>query len=463
MTVHPRRRGEHLILCPRTGLQAGSSPQARGTPGLLRVRCGCKRFIPAGAGNTAARGHRTPQKSVHPRRRGEHANRGGNTVGCHGSSPQARGTRPCRLSNQPRRRFIPAGAGNTLLQYPTGSGRAVHPRRRGEHVRIPSGFAYHGGSSPQARGTRSLGGSESPENRFIPAGAGNTWVCRMRSGSWPVHPRRRGEHATSNPLTPLLIGSSPQARGTRARVNCRSTTKRFIPAGAGNTTLNTYYRYVNTVHPRRRGEHAPVRGRSAISYGSSPQARGTQTPDRRRRISRRFIPAGAGNTSEHRPVKKSLPVHPRRRGEHTCCIFFDIFVDGSSPQARGTRCHRPRCGDASRFIPAGAGNTSPQPTRPVTKSVHPRRRGEHLIQQQQLGLQFGSSPQARGTPMRQQRRPSRSRFIPAGAGNTRSTGCTRALAAVHPRRRGEHQLLCVGAGQYDGSSPQARGTQSGWL
>ena len=95
-----------------------------------------------------------------------------------GLSPLARGTLVGRLEVQFHPRFIPAGAGNTnnvhaaLMQIP------VYPRWRGEHeMAVLAAFDY-GGLSPLARGTRFVAHFCSIFLRFIPAGAGNTDVCR---------------------------------------------------------------------------------------------------------------------------------------------------------------------------------------------------------------------------------------------------------------------------------------------
>ena len=56
-------------------------------------------------------------------------------------------------------------------------------------------------------------------------------------------------------------------------------------------------------------------------------------------------------------------VHPRWRGEHLSGKRLDFCAVGSSPLARGT--HDPgviQCG-TWRFIPAGAGNTRSTPLR----------------------------------------------------------------------------------------------------
>ena len=91
-----------------------------------------------------------------------------------GSSPLARGTRSLRSRTSGRERFIPAGAGNTQYQLPFFPRRAVHPRWRGEHGNSSRFPAISIGSSPLARGTRFAGIDGARDSRFIPAGAGNT-------------------------------------------------------------------------------------------------------------------------------------------------------------------------------------------------------------------------------------------------------------------------------------------------
>ncbi len=295
-------------------------------------------------------------------------------------------------------RFIPAGAGNT---------HASQGGRWDDH-----------GSSPQARGTRLLGGALVIECRFIPAGAGNTLTSERPDAAGAVHPRRRGEHGARRPDGLRLSGSSPQARGTPRRSSAGMPRK--------------------AVHPRRRGEHWPAPAASTASTGSSPQARGTPRSSSSRFSLSRFIPAGAGNTCSPRRRAFRPPVHPRRRGEHGISIKKLIERGGSSPQARGTRwsgrCRR----GTRRFIPAGAGNTRRRPRASEQRAVHPRRRGEHLSMPPARNSSVGSSPQARGTRRRGSAGLRRQRFIPAGAGNTVVARSAARQAAVHPRRRGEH-------------------------
>ena len=172
----------------------GSSPQARGTRFIRVEEHGEGRFIPAGAGNTMSMPRVLPSNAVHPRRRGEHYRRIRDHGFHRGSSPQARGTRRHDDGQLYVGRFIPAGAGNTTGCGSRRSATSVHPRRRGEHPIMISKPGIMGGSSPQARGTPVPRRLRQWDRRFIPAGAGNTpgrWDQAPRAA---VHPRRRGEH-----------------------------------------------------------------------------------------------------------------------------------------------------------------------------------------------------------------------------------------------------------------------------
>ncbi len=237
-----------------------------------------------------------------------------------GSSPQARGTLGDLSALRFDERFIPAGAGNTATGRRWIRARPVHPRRRGEHVEGPPAAGTKTGSSPQARGTQAGRDGHRRRHRFIPAGAGNTGTSRESRSGISVHPRRRGEHGTCPTRRRPRPGSSPQARGTPGILSSLIRLVRFIPAGAGNTYFGRRGTTPSPVHPRRRGEHHDALGQGRHDRGSSPQARGTHGDGQRRRRGDRFIPAGAGNTSRRQRVFPPRSVHPRRRGEHSSCI-----------------------------------------------------------------------------------------------------------------------------------------------
>ncbi len=174
LPVYPRWRGEHNNIHPILPYTAGLSPLARGTLIEIKPEQAPSRFIPAGAGNTKLTGRNCTSVAVYPRWRGEHdakeimMNRFG------GLSPLARGTHEATSRFRTNLRFIPAGAGNTHEQTSAQNAVSVYPRWRGEHCVSHKLRSPTSGLSPLARGTRLHHPGGQPRYRFIPAGAGNT-------------------------------------------------------------------------------------------------------------------------------------------------------------------------------------------------------------------------------------------------------------------------------------------------
>ncbi len=179
----------------------------------------------------------------------------------------------------------------------------------------------------------------------------------MRPKLVPVYPRWRGEHDDG--------------------VMTSGKSLRFIPAGAGNTRRPHPPLYRIAVYPRWRGEHA--------------------VPDQHRSESIRFIPAGAGNTFRHQCPAVPPAVYPRWRGEHAQTKTLAKLANGLSPLARGTRFCQSGDRRGSRFIPAGAGNTSAGMSPISCRAVYPRWRGEHMLPHAVICRWRGLSPLARGT------------------------------------------------------------------
>ena len=295
----------------------------------------------------------------------------------YGSSPLTRGTREWQRWQPNLIRFIPAHAGNTARPRIDEARLPVHPRSRGEHPaheRISSTFS---GSSPLTRGTRQRLLFLSSSERFIPAHAGNTHTDLRHRSSFTVHPRSRGEHASSSATRCRLAGSSPLTRGTRVKV------------GVSEGSF--------TVHPRSRGEHLVELRQHVPPTGSSPLTRGTQIRLGFTRLRSRFIPAHAGNTRVDQVWLPPLPVHPRSRGEHRSPTPDSARVAGSSPLTRGTLPAGIASAADTRFIPAHAGNTVNRLTVRFSYSVHPRSRGEHPKIVRFSKSDSGSSPLTRGT------------------------------------------------------------------
>ena len=237
----------------------------------------------------------------------------------------------------------------------------------------------------------------------------------------------------------MLTGSSQLTRGTLGGSDIRAGLCRFIPACAGNSSKSMPGAPSNTVHPRLRGELAPNFKFLLRSTGSSPLTRGT-----------RLVFTGS---------IFPIPVHPRLRGELSVSSFRSPSSPGSSPLTRGTHFDAVEKKVFDRFIPAYAGNSETLKMGAAALSVHPRLRGELSI------------ALARVVPI--------CRFIPAYAGNSNRTAKerelqvgsspltrgthgvipnSRAIAAVHPRLRGELNIRTADAMAPTGSSPLTRGT-----
>ena len=193
--------------------------------------------------------------------------------------------------------------------------------------------------------------------------------------------------------------------------------------------------------------------------GLSPLARGTLQQYDPFKAARRFIPAGAGNTKPGARRRGDVPVYPRWRGEHPRIIVNANMFCGLSPLARGTLRTVPAPVRRGRFIPAGAGNTKTGVTAFPRIPVYPRWRGEHGRWSNSQSEQSGLSPLARGTPRINTPSQCPARFIPAGAGNTPPSPRLRILVTVYPRWRGEHARGHAHNLRESGLSPLARGTR----
>ena len=139
---------------------------------------------------------------------------------------------------------------------------------------------------------------------------------RKENGNAEARPLARGEHSDRTTQNDLQQGSSPLARGPHGAVPVDSDRPRLIPARAGNTASCAVKSLAVRAHPRSRGEHdshfVPEKG----AKGSSPLARGTQPIAAFMDAPTGLIPARAGNTADYRRGNRCARAHPRARGEH---------------------------------------------------------------------------------------------------------------------------------------------------
>ena len=232
---HPRSRGVYDANAASFAHSSGSSPLARG---LLNPNVGVlghRGIIPARAGFTTRRGQQDQFCPDHPRSRGVYAVSAAPPKAAKGSSPLARGLRVRVSAGRPSRGIIPARAGFTE-DVPGGvRGDWDHPRSRGVYSVSFDSVIVLTGSSPLARGlppeVRGLG-----DGRWIiPARAGFTTHAPALLARRRDHPRSRGVYAVGWLRPKGLSGSSPLARGLRTLGHLQPVPLRIIPARAGFT------------------------------------------------------------------------------------------------------------------------------------------------------------------------------------------------------------------------------------
>ena len=154
-----------------------------------------------------------------------------------------------------------------------------------------------------------------------------------------------------------VAGSSPLARGLRARPSTAAWMWGIIPARAGFTGSSTPSTLTDQDHPRSRGVYDSNFNYLRVARGSSPLARGLPPLGDHISCGRGIIPARAGFTLRGLVAGRASRDHPRSRGVYNAIFYQILQLAGSSPLARGLL----QDGDAHhsdiRIIPARAGFT----------------------------------------------------------------------------------------------------------
>ena len=134
--LSPRTRGKHWDPQAARNMLIGLSPRTRGKQKGLPPVGFCGRSIPAHAGETRHIVDGFLRRAVYPRARG------GNALGYPGQrvplglSPRTRGKPLNRMSPDPRRRSIPAHAGETRIAAIKQHLFSVYPRARGGNLNV---------------------------------------------------------------------------------------------------------------------------------------------------------------------------------------------------------------------------------------------------------------------------------------------------------------------------------------
>ena len=149
-------------------------------------------------------------------------------------------------------------------------------------------------------------------------------------------------------------------------------------------------------HPRSRGEYALARQAPDHLAGSSPLSRGIPRAVNPGPEATRIIPALAGNTLASGCLGPTIADHPRSRGEYHPILLIKQSIEGSSPLSRGIPLPPLLLALTPGIIPALAGNTCPTSFGVGGGEDHPRSRGEYSDHHEYNERRRGSSPLSRG-------------------------------------------------------------------
>ena len=232
--------------------------------------------------------------------------------------------------------------------------------------------------------------------RIIPARAGFTWYNPPSAPLHPDHPRSRGVYVQMARSCVSRTGSSPLARGLLLPLEIRVWDGGIIPARAGFTGVGNIQVEHFRDHPRSRGVYSPDASPRRTPRGSSPLARGLLFLFIVSILRVRIIPARAGFTPSWRPLRRGSRDHPRSRGVYYSGSVPKRTMCGSSPLARGLPLRQAAARDQDGIIPARAGFTQLPPGGRDGPGDHPRSRGVYTETVSPRDGEAGSSPLARG-------------------------------------------------------------------
>ena len=313
--------------------------------------------------------------------------------------------------------IIPAHAGSRTAGRSCSAARRDHPRACGEQL-------------PPVRARARLGG-------IIPAHAGSSSRVPWIPGETRDHPRACGEQYFCLRVCDIDTGSSPRMRGAEP-IDLRAVGEvGIIPAHAGSSARCTHWGRACRDHPRACGEQRlrlPVHG-----HGQG------------------IIPAHAGSRRRGQTRQQRVWDHPRACGEQPWDCRCLLPLSGSSPRMRGAAFTSLGLGGEDGIIPAHAGSSRPPTQRAVASRDHPRACGEQARPGACHQDARGSSPRMRGAVPAAREDGTYVGIIPAHAGSSVSQRSRPARPWDHPRACGEQLTFIADLIGTAGSSPRMRG------
>ena len=231
----------------------GLSPRVRGNPlGVLR-RQGRRGSIPARAGEPSWVSRPAAAAPVYPRACGGTSARQSRCHLAYGLSPRVRGNRGNPRQDPELERSIPARAGEPRCRPCRCPAARVYPRACGGTKAWHTVWVQHNGLSPRVRGNLLHAERILPAGGSIPARAGEPVLRVVGGNAVRVYPRACGGTDGDYRLVWFETGLSPRVRGNLPNPPRISVTRRSIPARAGEPSPGLSVHLLYWVYPRACG------------------------------------------------------------------------------------------------------------------------------------------------------------------------------------------------------------------
>ena len=311
--------------------------------------------IPAYAGEPAVAAHPMYRSPVYPRVCG--GTRGARTHRrqWRGLSPRMRGNQPANRLRRHPLRSIPAYAGEPGNGSVRRYGVGVYPRVCGGTAARRRYAVWKTGLSPRMRGNRAYLTAVGVENGSIPAYAGEPPGLRRRQIPAGVYPRVCGGTFQRRRWGRWGRGLSPRMRGNLMARQGSSTSRRSIPAYAGEPAGARHRCHRAGVYPRVCGGTVGANRCKGCRRGLSPRMRGNHLHRRNQRRHTGSIPAYAGEPRRTGGWDGLCLVYPRVCGGTAGKCQSATTLRGLSPRMRGNLARIQQPVSQLGSIPAYAG------------------------------------------------------------------------------------------------------------
>ena len=309
--VYPRVCGGTGSSVAGKAAQKGLSPRVRGNRRHQPPAGVCVWSIPACAGEPLSPVAIWRAWWVYPRVCGGTAAGWSRRDLARGLSPRVRGNLTGLLVRVPKRRSIPACAGEPLSRDILKPTSLVYPRVCGGTGCVVR-FRIAGiGLSPRVRGNLGLGLGVPFGGGSIPACAGEPRRFRGRRTGRRVYPRVCGGTMDKQAGINCVVGLSPRVRGNPLQPSPAPAGSRSIPACAGEPVDRSAFGYFVQVYPRVCGGTSSTRLAQPCSQGLSPRVRGNLASPLDDLTRQGSIPACAGEPARIDRNKPTSMVYPR--------------------------------------------------------------------------------------------------------------------------------------------------------